>query len=52
LVDRQKLVGLNEKEITAYLDTLGTIDSYELKFHPAFLHIAPQLANRIFVHLK
>ncbi len=52
IVDRQKLVGLTRSQVESYLDSLGTIESYELKFKPSFFEIAPQLVDRITVNVK
>lgn len=47
LIDRQKLVGLKKDQIDSYLKSLPGIESYTLHFTPSFLHIAPQLVDRI-----
>jgi len=52
LIDRQKLIGLNRKQIESYLSGLENIASYELHFTPSFLEIAPQLVDRITVTVK
>ncbi len=52
IVDRQKLVGLTRSQIETYLDSLGTIEKYELIFKPSFFKIAPQLVDRISVSVK
>lgn len=52
LIDREKLIGLTESQIQSYLNSLDTIESYELHFRPGFLKIAPQLADRIVVTVK
>jgi hypothetical protein len=52
LVDRQKIVGLNDDQIKNYLNSLPNIESYELHFSPSFIKIAPQLVDRISVTIK
>lgn len=52
LIDKQKLIGLNRKQIESYISGLNGIDSYELHFTPSFLEVAPQLVDRITVRLK
>lgn len=52
LVDRSKLIGLNRAQIESYLLSLENIASYELRFSPPFIEIAPQLVDRITVRLK
>ena len=52
IIDANKLVGLNEDQIESYLASLGTIESFKLKFTPSFFKIAPQLPERITVLVK
>ncbi len=52
VVERKKLVGLKKLQIESYLDSLPSVESYELKFSPAFLKVAPQLVDRITVKVQ
>ncbi|HQO11440.1 MAG TPA: hypothetical protein PK837_03490, partial [bacterium] len=47
IIDRRQLVNLNEAQIADYLRSFPEIESYELKFFPAFIKRAPSLADRI-----
>ncbi|MEI7498742.1 MAG: hypothetical protein WCK11_05710 [Candidatus Falkowbacteria bacterium] len=51
IVDREKLVGLSQEQIENYFKGLPEIASYQLKFTPSFIHTAPNMANRITIHL-
>lgn len=50
LIDRKKLVGLNEKQIAIYLKSFPEIKDYQLEFWPSFIKTAPNLPDRI--HLE
>jgi hypothetical protein len=52
LLDRKKMVGLNRKQISQYLDSFQEIKSYELKFSPSFISSAPNLPDKIKVEVK
>lgn len=47
LLDRKKMVGLNRKQLSQYLDNFPEIKSYELKFSPSFINNAPNLPDKI-----
>jgi len=47
LLDRKKMVGLNRKQISQYLDSFPEIKSYELNFSPSFVTNAPNLPDKI-----
>ena len=49
LVDRKKLVGLNEKQISEYLHQFPEVRDYRLEFWPPFIKNAPQLPDKITV---
>lgn len=49
LINKEHLVNLSEKQIRAYLDGMGELDSYELIFKPKFFKRAPMLVDRITV---
>jgi len=52
LLDRKKLIGLNNGQISEYLNSFPEIKSYELKFSPAFIKTAPTLPDRINIQIK
>lgn len=52
LIDRNKLVGLNEAQISQYLDTFPEVKEYKLEFWPAFIKTAPNLPDRINIEIK
>lgn len=52
LIDRKKLVGLNEKQISQYLDTFPEIKEYKLEFWPSFIKTAPNLPDRINIQIN
>ena len=52
LIDRHKLVGLNEKQISEYLNTFPEIKDYELEFWPSFVKSAPNLPDRINIQIN
>ncbi len=49
LVDRKKLVGLNEAQISEYLHQFPEVRDYRLEFWPPFIKNAPQLPDKITV---
>ena len=51
IVDRKKLVNLNEEQISEYLRAFPEIQTYELEFFPKFIKRAPSLADRIKVEV-
>ncbi len=52
LIDRNKLVGLNEAQISQYLDTFPEVKEYKLEFWPAFIKTAPNLPDRINIEIE
>lgn len=52
LIDRKKLVSLNEKQISQYLDTFPEIRDYKLEFWPSFIRTAPQLPDKIEIKIN
>ena len=52
LLDKKKMVGLNRKQISQYLDSFPEIKSYELKFSPSFISSAPNLPDKIKVEVE
>ena len=52
LIDRKKLVGLNEKQISQYLDTFPEVKEYKLEFWPSFIKTAPNLPDRINIKIN
>lgn len=47
MVDREKLTGLNQQQLSDYLDNLPEVASHEIKFYPSFIKKAPSLVDRI-----
>ncbi len=47
IVDKQKLVNLDLKQLNTYLKSQSEILSYDLKFFPSFIKKAPSLVDRI-----
>lgn len=47
LISQNKLVGLNEKQISEYLNSFPEIKNYRLEFWPSFIKTAPNLPDRI-----
>jgi len=51
LIDRNKLVGLNEQQISQYLNTFPEVKDYQLEFWPSFIKTAPDLSDRINIQI-
>lgn len=51
LIKREELLGLNADQISTYLREKSDIDSFQLKFSPAFVKNAPKLVDRIKVNI-
>jgi hypothetical protein len=49
LIDKTKIVNLNEAQLRSYLSTIKEIKGYDLKFFPSFIKRAPGLIDRISV---
>jgi hypothetical protein len=52
LIDKTKIVNLNEDQLRSYLATIKEIKDYDLKFFPSFIKRAPGLVDRIAVVTK
>lgn len=52
LIDNKKLVGLNTKQISEYLNSFPEIKSYELKFSPSIIKTAPILPDLIQIKIQ
>ena len=52
LIDRNKLVGLNEQQISQYLNTFPEVKDYQLEFWPSFIRTAPSLPDRINIQIS
>lgn len=52
LLDKKKMVGLNRKQISKYLDSFPEIKSYNLNFSPSFISNAPSLPDKISINVK
>lgn len=51
IINREELLGLNDDQIATYLKNKTEVDSFELKFSPAFFKNAPKLVDRIEVNI-
>lgn len=52
LLDKSKLVGLNEDQIIKFLESEGKFDSFQIEFSPSFIKKAPQLTDRIKIQIS
>jgi hypothetical protein len=52
LLDKKKMVGLNRKQLSKYLDSFLEIKSYDLKFSPSFISSAPSLPDKISISVQ
>lgn len=52
VIEAKDIVGLSEKELKAYLESLPEIAGYEIKFTPNFLKRVPSLSDRIKIEIK
>ncbi|MBU2214639.1 hypothetical protein KKA83_01760, partial [Patescibacteria group bacterium] len=52
IIDRKKLLGLTNEQLTQYLGSIPEIAGYEIKFSPSFIKKVPNLVDRIKVEVK
>jgi hypothetical protein len=52
VVDINKILGLNSKQLEAYLSGLPEIAGYEIKFFPSFIKKVPRLSDRVNIELR
>lgn len=52
IVDKNKILGLKDSELNAYLSNIPDIAGYEVEYFPSFIKIVPKLADRIKVEIK
>ncbi len=52
VVDKDKILGLKNEELNAYLSELPDIAGYEVKYYPSFIKIVPKLSDRIEIKIK
>ena len=52
IIDIDKILGLNQKQLSAYLSSLPEISGFEVKFYPNFIKRVPRLKDRIKVEVK
>ncbi len=52
IIDIDKILGLNQKQLDAYLSSLPEISGFEVKFYPSFIKKVPRLKDRIKVEVK
>jgi hypothetical protein len=51
-VDLNKIVGLNNQQLTAYLNSLPDIAGFEVTYTPSFIKQVPRLADRIKIEIR
>lgn len=52
VVDVDKILGLNENQLNAYLGGLEGIAGYKVEYYPSFIKRVPHLADRIEVNIE
>jgi hypothetical protein len=52
IIDTNKILGLNKKELDAYLSDLSDIAGYEVIYYPSFIKRMPNLVDRIKIEIK
>lgn len=52
IIDREKIVGLTRDQLTAFMDSVPGVASYEIKFQPNFIKKVPNLADRVKIIIK
>ena len=52
IIEINKILGLNEEQLNAYLSSLPEIAGYEVKFFPSFIKKVPKLMDRITIEIK
>ncbi len=56
VIDKEKIIGLNKKQLEIYLDNLEDVSGHEIKFYPSFLpdflKKVPRLPERINIKVK
>ncbi|MBI4117914.1 MAG: hypothetical protein HY453_02450 [Parcubacteria group bacterium] len=52
ILDKRKLMGLNEKEVKAYLENFSGIESVEVQFRPVWVKRIPKLADHITIQIQ
>jgi len=52
IVDREKLTGMDQQQLSDYLTGLPEVANYEIKFYPSFIKKAPNLVDRIELRIK
>ncbi len=52
IVEKNKILGLNEGQLDAYLSGLPEIAGFEVKFFPSFIKKVPRLADRVEIIVK
>ena len=52
VLDRGKILGLNEQQLNTYLQGFKEFSGYEIHFTPSFIHSVPKLVDRVEVRVK
>jgi hypothetical protein len=51
-VDVDKILGLNESQLKAYLNNLEGIAGYQVEYYPSFIKRVPHLTDRVEVVIE
>ncbi|MBU0636702.1 MAG: hypothetical protein ABH818_01065 [Patescibacteria group bacterium] len=52
LIDKNKIFGLTNEQLSQYLNNIPEIAGYEIKFQPSFIKKVPNLIDRIKIEIK
>ncbi|MEK7203005.1 MAG: hypothetical protein AAB653_01690 [Patescibacteria group bacterium] len=52
IINRNKLLGLTEEQLSQYLNSIPEISGYEIKFFPSFIKKVPNLIDRVKIEFK
>jgi len=52
IIEIEKILGLNEKQLEVYLSSISEISSFEVRFFPSFVKKVPKLVDRINIEVK
>lgn len=52
IVDVQKILGLNQKQLETYLGDMPEIAGFEIEFYPKFIKKVPKLVDKIEIEIK
>lgn len=52
IIEVDKILGLNKKQLDAYLKALPEVAGYDVKYYPTFIKRVPKLVDRIKIEIK